>query len=140
MCALNLNNNNHYLYIREKDPIHFSSGILPFSPRASFPLYFHHPQFFRSLPVVKGRSFKISRCGLRAAIGGVAYPRATKRWYTTMVDIKEGINIGQSRCLGVAPGRTESEIICSFCNGLIAIYSVSTNLYYCFCNNNSYFS
>lgn len=49
-----------------------------------------------------------------------------------MVDIKEGINIGQSRCLGVAPGRTESEIICSFCNGLIAIYSVSTNLYY-FC-------
>lgn len=53
-----------------------------------------------------------------------------------MVDIKEGINIGQSRCLGVAPGRTESEIICSFCNGLIAIYSVSTNLY-CFCNNNS---
>lgn len=46
-----------------------------------------------------------------------------------MVDIKEGINIGQSRCLRVAPGRTESEIICSFCNGLIAIYSVSTNLY-----------
>ena len=59
----------------------------------------------------------------------------------TMVDIKEGINIGQSRCLGVAPGRTESEIICSFCNGLIAIYSVSTNLYYFLCNNNnSYFS
>lgn len=42
-----------------------------------------------------------------------------------MVEIKEGILIGESSCLGVTPGATETEVVCSFHNGMIAVYDVS---------------
>ena len=43
-----------------------------------------------------------------------------------MVEIRDGFDISESKCLGISPGRDEFEIICSFCNGLIAIYNVGT--------------
>ncbi|XP_019864066.1 PREDICTED: uncharacterized protein LOC100634260 [Amphimedon queenslandica] len=42
-----------------------------------------------------------------------------------MVELREGFVISESKCLGVSPGRDEFEIICSFCNGLIAIYNLN---------------
>lgn len=42
-----------------------------------------------------------------------------------MVDIKDdAIIIGDDLCIGVTPGGVSNELLCSFNNGMIALYDV----------------
>ena len=44
-----------------------------------------------------------------------------------MVEVKEAVTFGEAggtKCIGVTSGRDDTELIFSFCNGMIAVYDV----------------